>query len=373
MWNKQSRVVLVYILSTVFAAALLTSIPGRAAQLPEDNLPYEIPDGIWTGAFSGSDVIAVSGGTAEAYFDGTMDLSVIAGQASGSFDANGTSSSESNEGYGIATFNASGELGGTAAEPWMLTHSAFFDFAIIVNGYETSFPISEDHGFMPVDLDLTESANCNSMSGNFDSSVVQSAENANVNVLSVKTEFTIIRFAGIASNTPETYSNVLLELMKQADQLISDTLKNQSLDADLLFEVITKADGLNSGIIYDVTCAYGKTGNYFNTAIIGIMAKLVNLAYAHPDWFTAQQINQIAYAALSTGAIGAGSPNEDQAVNLTNLLEEIATEKLTEASKSPQPNCGDIYAIYTVSQLLSTESLLLKSTEAMNTYQCQGS
>ena len=373
MWNKQSWIVLEYILGAALMAALLTSSPGKAAPLPEDAIPYEIPDGIWYGAFSGSDAIAVSGGTAEAFFDGTMDLSVIAGQVHGTFDAHGSSSSDTTDGYGIATFDASGELGGTAAEPWMLTHSAAFDFAMIVQGYETSFPMTADQGFDPVDLELTVAANCNSMSGNFDSGVVQSVENANANVLSVKTEFTIIRYTGIASNTPETYSSVLIDLMKEADQLISDTLKNQSLDADLLLEVITKADGLNSGIIYDVTCAYGKAENYFNTAIIGIMVKLVNLAYAHPDWFTAQQINQIAYAALATGAIGAGSPNEDQAVNLTNLLEEITIDKLTEASKSPQPSCGDIYALYTVSQLLGTESLLLKTTDAMNKNHCEGS
>ena len=103
MWNKQSSIVLVYILGAALIAALLTSNPGKAAPLPEDVNPYEIPDGIWYGAFSGSDAIAVSGGTAEAFFDGTMDLSVIAGQVSGSFDAHGSSSSESNEGYGIAT------------------------------------------------------------------------------------------------------------------------------------------------------------------------------------------------------------------------------------------------------------------------------
>lgn len=371
---QQSRLLLGGILSLFIVTLFLIAKPGKAAPLTQDEyeMPYEIPDGVWFGAFSGSDSIALGGNFAEAFFNGTMDFTVIAGDLHGSFEANGSSSSEGSEGYGIATFSASGELGGTAKEPWMLTHSSAFDYVIEVQGMQTNFQMSMDSGFSAADLILTETANCSSMSGNFDSSVIQSLEDASAKVLGVQTEFTITRFADISTNSSDTYKNKLTDLMIDADKLISETLKNQALDADLLFEVLMKADGLNSGIYYDTTCTYGVGSNKFNTAIVGIIAKLINLAYDHPEWFTSAQINQIAYAAFSTGAIGAGSPNEALALDLTDKLEDMATAKLEDALKNSNPDCGEIYIIYTVAEIIWTESLLNKTTSAMTQFQCKG-
>ena len=78
---QQSRLLLGFILSLFIVTLFLIAKPGKAAPLTQDEyeMPYEIPDGVWFGAFSGSDSIALGGNFAEAFFNGTMDFTVIAG------------------------------------------------------------------------------------------------------------------------------------------------------------------------------------------------------------------------------------------------------------------------------------------------------
>jgi len=372
---QQFGLLLGSILGVFVVTIFLKASPGQAAHFAQDEYEtlYVIPDGVWVGAFSGSDAISIGGAYAEAYFKGKLNLEVVGGELSGIFKATGSSSSESQDGYGIATFSSKGTLGGRAREPWMQTSSTVFDYAIHAQGYLSEFEVEMSSGFPMVELTLTESANCNSMSGNFDSSVTQSIEETGTNVLSVQTEFTITRISGIADKAPEVYQEELAALMEEADKLISETLKNQTLDTASLMVVILKATDLNSGIYYDNLCSHGTASNKFNTAIVGIIAKLINLAYAHPDWFTAQHLNFIAFAAYTTGAIGAGSPNEELAIELTNKLEKITDNLLQQVEQSQKPDCDIINALYTVAMMLGTESLLPETTDAMNKYQCGGS
>ncbi len=370
-FSRNTRLMLGSILGIFFLAVFCAASPASDTPPPEDEEPIGwIPDGVWVGAFSGSDAINLGETNAEASYDGTLDFDVIAQDVTGFFSAHGFSTSENSESYGIAEFNADGIIDGTAHDPFMKTTSATFDFSVTTQGYNSNFVISETTGFSSVDWTLNQIPNCNQISGNFDAAAMQSMEHAGANVLHVQTEFTIVRTEGIAETDPENYQIRLLDLLKDADQLVSETIANQSLDEDHLWDVITKADALNSGIIIDLSCTTGNFEGHFNSAIIGIMVKLVKLAGAHPEWFTPQQINQITYAAYSVGAIGAGAPNEQIAVELATIIEAIVDNKLAENQKAP--NCGNVLALYLVADIVGAESMLIKTTNAMNQYKCEG-
>ncbi len=360
---------------TVFfttALLLLATAPGMAAPPQVEEAGRWIPDGVWVGAFSGSDSISVSGTQAEASFNGTLSFEVVARQLLGDFTASGFSSSENEVAYALASFNSKGVLQGTADVPIMLPTWSSFDFAINLKDYGTTVEdqLTMTEGFSEMELTVLSFANCNQVSGNFDAGAMQNFDEQNVNVMQLQTEFTATRVSGIYEKDPFQYQFELGQLMIDANQLIADTLANQTLDGDAFFDVLTRAADLDSGIAVDHLCTTGTGGNKFASTIIGIIAKLVNLVYAHPDWFTPIQLNQIAYAAANTGAIGAGAADEALAINLTEKLEKVTSDKLDYYDKNP--DCTMIFALDTVAQYLGTDSLMIKTEGVMASHGCQG-
>ena len=359
------------ILVTLLIGALLSDSPSQAAELQAGSEGNWIPDGVWVGAFSGSDAISFTDTSAKATFTGTLNLKVVAGLVDGTFENSGFSSSKRPGTSASAKFKTSGVLTGTASNPVMNITSATYDFDVNSQGISTSFQLVEDSGFSPIDLTLVSLANCNQISGNFNASAVQSLESANAKVLNVQTEFTITRTSGIDSLDPGIYQTELAELLKETDLLISETVANEKLDSVKLFSMLSWASDLNGGVNTDNVCTTGaQTPNKFTTAIVGIVAKLIKLAGDHPEWFPSVQVNQLAYAAASVGAIGPGAPNEELAVDLALILENVADAKLAE--NETNPDCSNLSILYAAGKIIGAESMLIKISDAISQYQCGG-
>ena len=360
---------------TLLAMLFVSANPAFAKMPTQTEYPPFIPDGKWVGAFSGVDSILVEGGTASASYKGTLSFEVIAGEVTGDFKAGGTSESLTSYGYGNATFNSSGLVQGTAQEPEIHPAQTTMNFEIYPNGASTPFTFSSrGAGSGSLAMTVKTKFSCTEVHGDLDISTVVYLEESSVLPMNVDTEFNAVRVGGIYSDDPQAYQTKLSDLQDALVDFMLETNKNQSVDGDKLFELVSMSMGLTLGIISDNSCDLnnGIDRTWFHTQISKYVGKLIDMAYDHPDWFSDYQINQIAYAGFDAGTIGSGAIDPDKATKFEDELQKVALDKL-KALDHPDPNCDALYALALVGEMLPGQTVYDKAYELMGKYQCLGS
>lgn len=357
-------------------AILFVSVNPVFADAPkQDEYPPFIPDGKWVGAFSGADSIFVEGGKAWAAYKGTLSFEVLAGEVAGDFKASGTSESLTSQAYGYAVFNSSGLVQGTAQEPEIHPTKTSMNFEIYPSGVTTPFTYSSSGaGSGSLAMTLKTKFSCTEVHGDFDISTVVYLEEKNALPMDVKTEFNAVRVGGIYNDDPEAYQTKLYDLQDALVDFMLETYKNQSVDGDKLFDLVSKSMGLTLGIISDNSCDpnNGIDRKWFHTMISGMVGKLIDMAYDHPDWFNEYQINQIAFAGFDAGTFGSGAIDPDKATKFEAEVQKVALDKL-KALDHPDPNCDALYALALVGDMLPNPIVYNTAYEIMGKYQCAGS
>ena len=357
-------------------AILFVSVNPVIADVPkQDEYPPFIPDGKWVGAFSGVDSILVEGGTASASYKGTLSFEVLAGEVAGDFKASGNSESLTSQAYGYAEFNASGVVQGTAQEPEIHPTQTTMNFEIYPSGVTTPFTFSSSGaGSGSLAMTLQTKFSCSEVHGDLNISTVVYLEEKNALPMDVNTEFNAVRVGGIYSDDPEAYQTKLSDLQDALVDFMVETYKNQSVDGDKLFDLVSKSMGLTLGIISDNSCDLnnGIDRKWFHTQISKYVGKLIDMAYDHPDWFSEYQLEQIAYAGFDAGTFGSGAIDPDKATKFEAEVQKVALDKL-KALDHPDPNCDALYALALVGDMLPNPVVYNTAYDLMGKYQCSGS
>jgi len=361
-------------LLTLLAILFVSTSPAIADVSGTDEYPPFIPDGKWMGAFSGSDLISVSGAIASATYKGKLSFEVIAQEVAGDFTATGTSDAEGSDAYGSATFTSTGLVQGGAESPEIFPTNTTMNFEIYLKGSSTPIKFSSSGaGEGSLAMTITSGFNCNQVSGNFDVSTVAFLNQYNAQTLQLSTQFNAVRVGGIYKNDPDAYQQKMSELMNATADLLLDTMKNQSMNGKKLFDLIEQSINISSGIALDTSCNPGSgiDHKWFQSMIAGYIGKLIDLAYDHPDWFAEYQIRALTYAALEVGLTGSGAVDQAKADGYESKLQKIALDKL-KALEQQKADCDALYALALMGQMLPGSAVYDQAHDLMVKNTCTG-
>jgi hypothetical protein len=289
--------------TTVLLAVLLilgpaTTLPwvARASVLPQiPEPPPAITDGVWEGVMVSDSTLTGPGASGGGSFYGEMRLTSSGGTLDGSWNLTGTGNVVVEDASGVATYTASGNVGGSSIDPQFAASDVRIDMTITlpdVGPVETSVSMPPgESGIVP----MFTYGTCGQIVGTW-----------NVEAEGMVGSGTIVltRVGDLRPEDAPDYATRVTNLLVDA-YAFTESIETAGGTADLaaLDDLLSRADSLYNALRRSADCGMEEDADvegYIN--LLGdAMEHLLEFALSHPDAFNVSQLRHLATAAVRTG------------------------------------------------------------------------
>ncbi|MCU1395885.1 MAG: hypothetical protein JWM34_4313 [Ilumatobacteraceae bacterium] len=290
---------------TIGLLAAVVVMPSHPASAKGAGGP--LPDGHWAGTMSvGATIDFSQGGTGlitSGKGDGTFDLDLAGGTASGTYTL-GASSDATEEGNGVtgdvsAAGAISGTLEGTSTGPILQPAGAHFDVtgSVTVNGY--TVPVNQGHDFGPDDLIsstlVITSSSCTVASGTWAQEFKSAIQAGGGNVGMFQGSWA----ASYTGSGDAATASALQDLEDRGEAILTSWLANGTFDAEALESVLVDAEHFAVSGPKNDAC-HAATKGQWASPLAGLVQRLLG-ALANSSSTTAEDLRFGIAAGLRTG------------------------------------------------------------------------
>lgn len=312
-------------LLTVLVSAGLVLAPATLARAGSNDLQFA--DGKWQGTivYSADATFPAGPVNAQATLESaSFEADVTGGTMTGTFSAQGSSTSQTLNGSAMLSLAIDGTMTGTAGAPVIDPQSGQLTGSATVGTF--TVPINLSFGSSLTDVPLTiTGATCSQVNGNFIQPVAAAVAGGG-SIVNFTATFFAVR-TGQSSGALEA----LQQLMAVAQKISDNFAQTGQLDAAGLIEVVAHAEAFSASLAKAASCGASKGADQFSLAITGIVAHMLDLAVTDPTALSTTQLTDLLWIGTQVGVVGQGALDQDLSDEILKNAKSIVAGRLSDA------------------------------------------